>query len=459
MKQHQKIAMTDSTANDTIAGIAFVAPLPLRSSVPSLQFSKALTPNKAEKHPKTQSRRRLQPPALQTMSQQQPSEHAQATPASHSALDQLDSTTALQQNGFSDPFIRPRGDLNFAIPFNDNFVVRHWQHRDSYDCREIVFQGLREMGIKMESEGTDSEVCNVPEAFRHGEFWVVEDVSTGRVVGAGGFYPFKPIPGAMEIRKLFLRPEVCGQGIGSFLLCALEHRAAQLGFHIAIVETISTLKPANVIYERAGYTPSLEPIVVDRCDLILEKDISPSSLNGYPGNGNGHDHGHDMNTVYLEATDLLKGWRIASIPRHKIERHRLAFRAVVVLIQQRSTDAKVVVHKRSTRKKTYPGRMATLVTGCSDWGEDPVDTARREVFEEVGITNLEFIQPFSPFQSDDADKQRIFFYPFVATGDFDESDFVCDPNEVEFAKLMTREEIQSEGIGGRLWDEFRAHGL
>lgn len=459
MKQHQNTAMRSTSANETISAIAFVAPSPLRSSIPRLQLGQNLTLTKPEKHPEMQSRRRIERRILQTVSQQQPNEHAQTTPASHSTLDQFDSTTALPENVFSDSLIRPRGDLNFAIPFNDNFVIRHWQPRDLYVCQEIVFQGLREMGIELDSEGTDNEVCNVREAFRRGEFWVVEDVSTGRVVGSGGFFPFKPIPGAMEIRKLFLRPEVCGQGVGSFLLCALEHRAAQLGFHTAIVETISTLKPANIIYERTGYAPSLEPIVVDRCDLILEKNISPSSLNGHSGNGNGHDHGHDKSTVHLEVTDLLKGWRIASIPRHKIERHRLLFRAVVVLVQQRSTDAKVVVHKRSTRKKTYPGRMATLVTGCSDWGEDPVDTARREVFEEVGITNLDFIQPFRAFHSDDAGKQRIFFYPFVATGDFDESDLVCDPSEVEFAKLMTREEIQSEGIGGRLWDEFRAHGL
>lgn len=339
--------------------------------------------------------------------------------------------------------IRPRSVRKFSIPYDD-LVIRAWKHQDRLPCIELVSSVLMEYGLAWDPLIADRDVVDVENAYGEGEFWVIEDTKTSQVVGTGAFYgsPQRGA-GAVEIRKMYLDRAVRGRGLGSFLLSALEQRAFQLGYSNAFIETASVLKEAHTMYTSKGYVSS-KGLETERCDIVLEKQLVLAEP--------------PENVTYLEAIDMTWGWTVARVTRNRATRHRLLSRAVVVLVE--NVD-KVVVHKRAAEKSVYPGRMAPLITGEVNWMEDPLQSARREVEEELGISGLDFTQPFAPFIAKGADSlgQRILFHPFVAKGAFGENDIVIDPKEVEATTFMSRQEINEAGIGGSLWEEFRGHGL
>lgn len=339
---------------------------------------------------------------------------------------------------------RPENVPTFSIPFKDNYVVRNWQPRDRKQCMLLIATVLGEHGLQWDGEEADRDVVEVERAYQQGEFWVVEDVTCAKVVGTGAFYEVpKRGPGIVEIRKMYLNPIVRGLGLGVFLLVALEERVLQLGYHTAVVETASVLKEACLLYSAKGYVPS-DGLDTARCDMVLEKELVPT----FPSTA----------LDLVEVVDQSSGWSVVTMRRKQAIKLRLPFRAVVVQVQ--SAD-RILVHKRSMQKLSFPGKKSAVITGCVDWGESVITAAHREVKEEIGISDLKVSKAFQPFLSvaDNGLGQRVLFHPFIATGDFAEDDIVCDPAEIEDGMLLTREEVLDGGIGGELWVEFRKQGF
>lgn len=337
--------------------------------------------------------------------------------------------------------IRPRNVRTFSIPYDD-LVIRAWKQADRVPCITLIGSVLAEYGLDWDPLTADRDVVDVETAYKEGEFWVVEDITTACVVGTAAFYHIPHRGSAsVEIRKMYLSKQVRGRGLGSFLLSAIEQRAIQLGYTNAVIETASVLQDACILYRSRGYLPS-EGVETARCDIVLAKPLAP--FQQIPDGD------------YVEAIDMTKGWAVDCIPRKQSLHHRILYRAVVVLVQ---SGDKVFVHQRSMKKLSYPGSMSALVTGCVDWMEEPLSAAKREVWEEIGISDLKFSEPFPPFVSKRAQGQRIQFHPYIAKGNFSEEEVVLNPEEVEQGQLMLRQEIMERGIGGDLFKEFRERGL
>lgn len=153
-----------------------------------------------------------------------------------------------------------------------DFLIRDWQPGDRTVAFELIQSVLKEYGLGSEPVGADQDVLQVEDAYwkTGGEFWVVE--YQGRLVGTAGYYPIQKGKNAVEVRKMYLRPEVRGQGLGRHLLQTLERAIATRGFQQIWVETASVLKEAVNLYERSGYQPSLE-VETQRCDRAYMKTI------------------------------------------------------------------------------------------------------------------------------------------------------------------------------------------
>lgn len=80
--------------------------------------------------------------------------------------------------------------------------------------------------------------------------WVVarED---GRALGCGALRSLgEPVA---EIKRMYVRPEARGRGIGALVLGALEREAVERGFRVMRLETGPLQPEALRLYERAGY--------------------------------------------------------------------------------------------------------------------------------------------------------------------------------------------------------------
>ncbi|MBF2072318.1 MAG: GNAT family N-acetyltransferase [Synechococcales cyanobacterium C42_A2020_086] len=154
-----------------------------------------------------------------------------------------------------------------------NFLIRDWQPADRPMAAALIQSVLEEYRLSCEPEGADWDVMQVESAYwaTGGEFWVVEQ--QGRLVGTGGYYPIARGQKAVEIRKMYLLPEVRGQGLGRFLLQTLEQQIAKRGFQQIWIETASVLKEAIKLYESSGYVPSTG-VETARCDRVYVKHIN-----------------------------------------------------------------------------------------------------------------------------------------------------------------------------------------
>ncbi len=74
---------------------------------------------------------------------------------------------------------------------------------------------------------------------------------------------------------------------------------------------------------------------------------------------------------------------IAVVTRAEMRRSRLKHRCVFVAV--RSTDGRVLVHRRADDKDLWPGRWDLAVGGVVAAGESYDDAAARELAEELGV--------------------------------------------------------------------------
>ncbi|HSB93213.1 MAG TPA: GNAT family N-acetyltransferase [Flavitalea sp.] len=70
-------------------------------------------------------------------------------------------------------------------------------------------------------------------------------------VGCGAFKPFDE--DAVEIKRMFVRPEFRGRGLGLEILRALELWAAESGYPACVLETGKKQPEAIQLYQKAGY--------------------------------------------------------------------------------------------------------------------------------------------------------------------------------------------------------------
>lgn len=151
-----------------------------------------------------------------------------------------------------------------------DFLIRAWEPKDRAIAFDLIGAVLAEYGLVQEPEGADRDVLEVEACYLHpgGEFWVIERAD--QLVGTAAYYPISRGQNAVEIRKMYLRPEARGFGLGRFLLQQLETTIAQKGFEQIWIETASVLKEAVHLYEHYGYEPATG-VETARCDRVYVK--------------------------------------------------------------------------------------------------------------------------------------------------------------------------------------------
>jgi putative acetyltransferase len=153
-----------------------------------------------------------------------------------------------------------------------DFTIRNWQQSDRAAAASVIQQVLQEYGLSWEPTGADRDVVEVETAYLNvnGEFWVVE--RQGQIVGTAAYYPIARGNQAVEIRKMYLLPEIRGKGLGKYLLEQLEDAIALKGFQEIWLETASILKEAVILYENSGYLRTTG-VETQRCDRVYLKSL------------------------------------------------------------------------------------------------------------------------------------------------------------------------------------------
>jgi putative acetyltransferase len=144
----------------------------------------------------------------------------------------------------------------------DGFLIRPVVEGDNGMLAGLLRDVMEEFGAAGAGSSVhDPEVRDMAAAYAApgSAYFVVE--SGGRLVGGGGLGPLAGgEPQVCELRKMYLRPEARGHGLGRAVLVRCLEVARQLGYQRMYLETKHTMGDARRLYERNGFTPVGKPM-------------------------------------------------------------------------------------------------------------------------------------------------------------------------------------------------------
>jgi len=117
-------------------------------------------------------------------------------------------------------------------------------------------------------------------------------------------------------------------------------------------------------------------------------------------------------------------------PRDRMRAENLRHASTGVLVRNGAGD--VYVHRRTDTKDLYPGRYDFCAGGVIRAGEDPLDSARRELAEELGVTGVELVPLREADYADDHTRMRAFVYECTYDGPI-----TWQPEEVAWGAWVT----------------------
>lgn len=139
---------------------------------------------------------------------------------------------------------------------------------DSTRVSQLVFQVLLEYGLQPDPHGTDLDLNDLEgNYFRQGGCFLVMESDQKEITGCGGIFPLAE--GVCELRKMYLKKAMRGQGLGKALLSELLQKAKDAGFRRVELETASVLKEAAGLYHSFGFQPFGKQHLAPRCTRAL----------------------------------------------------------------------------------------------------------------------------------------------------------------------------------------------
>lgn len=127
---------------------------------------------------------------------------------------------------------------------------------------------------------------------------------------------------------------------------------------------------------------------------------------------------------------------IGVVTRRQMRAGRLLHRATSIAVF--GTDGRLLIHRRSTTKDIWPGRWDLAAGGVVSSGESTLESARRELFEELGVPEgaVHLVELGHQRYTDDATDVFTTCFQCVYDGPFEFVD-----GEVAEVRWVTRPEL------------------
>jgi putative acetyltransferase len=134
------------------------------------------------------------------------------------------------------------------------FRIRLATNQDTEQIKQLVFSVMEEFGLEPDPDGLDADLTHIEENYLQlGGLFEVVETSDGTIVGTAGLMIRQN--GVAELRKMYLRKDFRGKGIGRALLEDMLAHARRIGVEVVELETNSVLRDAIRLYTGYGFRP------------------------------------------------------------------------------------------------------------------------------------------------------------------------------------------------------------
>jgi len=118
-------------------------------------------------------------------------------------------------------------------------------------CRELFVEYQRTLGVSLCFQNFDAELASLPGDYAAPRGRLILAVANGRPAGCVALRPLFHLDA--EMKRLYVRSQYRGAGLGRLLATTVIDAARELGYETLKLDTLPQMKAAQRMYETLGF--------------------------------------------------------------------------------------------------------------------------------------------------------------------------------------------------------------